>query len=173
MLYSLFAHDCLSCHVRTKIRKFADDATVIGLIKNSDESEYRDQVNKLISWCNDNNMELNVNKTKEMIVDFRRKKSSPPSPLVIDGRTVELVQHFKFLGSTISSNLKLELNVVNIVQNVQQRQYLLKRLRSFGLTTQVMLNFYRAVIKSILIFSFNSMVWVDYTEGNAKIKQSC
>ncbi|KAK2183128.1 hypothetical protein NP493_318g01032 [Ridgeia piscesae] len=108
-----------------------------------------------------------------MIVDFRRKKSSPPSPLVIDGRTVELVQHFKFLGSTISSNLKLELNVVNIVQNVQQRQYLLKRLRSFGLTTQVMLNFYRAVIKSILIFSFNSMVWVDYTEGNAKIKQSC
>ena len=113
-----FCHQCyihflhmivLSCHVRTKIRKFADDATVIGLIKNSDESEYRDQVNKLISWCNDNNMELNVNKTKEMIVDFRRKKSSPPSPLVIDGRTVELVQHFKFLGSTISSNLKLEL----------------------------------------------------------------
>ena len=25
MLYSLFTHDCLSCHVRTKILKFADD----------------------------------------------------------------------------------------------------------------------------------------------------
>ena len=112
MLYSLFTHDCLSCHVGTKILKFADDTTLIGLITNSDESEYRDQVNKLISWCNDNNLELNVNKTKEMIVDFRRKKSSPPSPQVIDGRTVEIVQHFKFLGSTISSNLKWELNVV-------------------------------------------------------------
>ena len=45
MLYSLFTHDCLSCHVHTKILKFADDSTVIGLITNSDESEYRDQVN--------------------------------------------------------------------------------------------------------------------------------
>ena len=157
MLYSLFTHDCLSCHVGTKILRFADDTTVIGLITNSDESEYRDQVNKLISWCSDNNLELNVNKTKEMIVDFRRKKSSPPSPLVIDGRTVEIVQHFKFLGSTISSNLKWELNVVNIVKKAQQRLYFLRRLRSFGLTTQVMLNFYRAVIESVLTFSIS--VW--------------
>ena len=93
MLYSLFTHACLSCHVRTKIL----NTTVIGLITNSDESEYRDQVNKLISWCNDNNLELNVNKTKEMILDFRRKKPSPASPPVIDGWTLEIVQHFKFL----------------------------------------------------------------------------
>ena len=105
MLYSLSTHDCLSCHVRTKVQKFADDTTVIGLITNSDESEYRDQVNKLISWCNDNNLELYVNKTKGIIGDFRRNKSSR-SPLVIDGRTVEIVQLVKFLGSTISSNLK-------------------------------------------------------------------
>ena len=154
MLFSLCTHDCLSCHVRTKILKFADDTTVIGLITNSDESEYWDQVNKLISWCNDNHLELNVNKTKEIIGDFRRKKSSPPLPLVINGRTVEI----KFLGSTISSNLKWELNVVNIVKKAQQRLYFLRRLRSFGLTTQVMLNFYRAVIESVLIFSIT--VWL-------------
>ena len=92
-----------------------------------------------------------------MIVDFRRKKYSQPSPLVIDGRTVEIVQHFKFLGSTISSNLKWELNGVNIVKKAQQRLYFFRRLRSFGLTTQVMLNFYRAVIESVLTFSIT--VW--------------
>ena len=32
MLYSLFTHDCLSCYVRTKILKFADDTIVIGLM---------------------------------------------------------------------------------------------------------------------------------------------
>ena len=149
MLYSLFTHDCLSCHVHTKILKFSDDTTVIGLITNSDESEYREQVNKLISWCNDKNLELNISKTKELIVDFRRQKSSPPSPLVIDGRTVEIVHHLKFLGSTISNNLKWELNVVNIVKKAQQRLFFLRRLTSFGLTTQVMLNFYRAVIESL------------------------
>ena len=92
-----------------------------------------------------------------MIVDFKRKKSSPPSPIVIDGRTVEIVKHFKFLGSTISSNLQWELSVVNIAKKAQQRLYFLRRLRSFGLTTQVMLNFYRAVIESVLIFSIT--VW--------------
>ena len=37
MLYYSFTHDCLSCHVRTKILIFADEITVIGLITNSDE----------------------------------------------------------------------------------------------------------------------------------------
>ena len=86
MLYFLFTHDCLSCQVRTKILKFADGTTMIALITISDESEYRGQVNKLISWCNNNNLEHNVNKTKKIIVDFRRMKYSPPSPLVVDGR---------------------------------------------------------------------------------------
>ena len=70
--------------MNNKILKFADDTTVIGLITNSDESEYRDQVNKLISWCNDNYLELNVNKTKAMIVDYNRKKNVPPSPASCD-----------------------------------------------------------------------------------------
>ncbi|KAK2175364.1 hypothetical protein NP493_737g00021 [Ridgeia piscesae] len=97
---------------------------------------------------------------------------SPPSPFVIDGITVEIVQHYKFLGSTISSNLRWELNVVNSVKKAQQRLYFLRRLRSFGLNTQVMLNVYRALIECSDIF-YHSMVWVDYTEGNAQIKQSC
>ena len=84
-----------------------------GLITNSDGSEYRDQVNKVINWCGENN-QAQRKQTKEMIVDFRRKKS-PLSPLSIDGKTVETVQHVKFLSSTISSNLKWELNVDTIV----------------------------------------------------------
>ena len=67
------------------------------IITNSDESQYRYQVNKRISWCSENNLELNVNKTKETIVDFRRKKSSPFSLLLIDGRTVEIVKKISFL----------------------------------------------------------------------------
>ena len=64
MLYSLFTYDCVSCHESTQILKFADDTTVLRLITNADESAYRDQVNKLISWCSENNLELSVNKTK-------------------------------------------------------------------------------------------------------------
>ncbi|KAK2182348.1 hypothetical protein NP493_358g05019 [Ridgeia piscesae] len=153
MLYSLFTYDCVSCHESSQILTFADDTTLLGLITNSDESEYRDQVKNLISWCSENNLELNANKTKEMIVDFRRTKSSPLS----SGRTVKIVQHFKFLDSTISNDLKCELHNDTIVKKEQQWLYFLRRLRSFGLTPQIMLTFYRAAIESELTFSIT--VW--------------
>ena len=63
ILYSLRSYDFVFCHESTHILKYADDTTVLGLITNSDESEYRDQVNKRISWCSENNLELNVNKS--------------------------------------------------------------------------------------------------------------
>ena len=102
-----------------------------------------------------------------MIVDFRRKKS-PLSPLLIDGKTVEIVQHVKFLGSMISSDLKWKLNVDTIVKKAQQRLYFLRRLRSFGLTTQITLNVYKAVIKSVLTFSIT--VWFGFITVKEKLR---
>ncbi|KAI4874601.1 hypothetical protein NFI96_007483 [Prochilodus magdalenae] len=46
--------------------------TVVGCITNSDESGYRQEVEHLEGWCRKNNLCINVKKTKEMIVDFRR-----------------------------------------------------------------------------------------------------
>ncbi len=43
-----------------KILKFMDDTTVIGLIKDGDESAYRQEVEHLAVWCSLNNMELNT-----------------------------------------------------------------------------------------------------------------
>ena len=54
--------------------KFADDTTVVGLITNNDETAYREEVKALVEWWQENNLYLNVNKTKEMIVDFRKQQ---------------------------------------------------------------------------------------------------
>ncbi len=67
--------------------------------------------------------------------------------------TVEIVQNFQFLGSVTSNNRKCELNIDTIVKKAQQRLYFLRRLTSFGLTTQIMLTFYIAEIESVLTFS--------------------
>ncbi|KAK2166686.1 hypothetical protein NP493_1313g00028 [Ridgeia piscesae] len=103
---------------------------------------------------------------EEELVDFRRKKSSPLPPLLIDGRRVEIVHHFTFLGSTICNNLKSELNIDTIVKKAQQRLYFLRRLRSFCLTTQIMLTFYRAAIEIILTFSIT--IWF----GSITVKEN-
>jgi hypothetical protein len=65
-------------HNANTIIKFADDTTVDGLITDNDETAYREEVRDLTMWCNDNNLSLNMIKTKEMIVDYRKKRTSTP-----------------------------------------------------------------------------------------------
>lgn len=55
--------------------KFADDTTVVGLISGGDESAYQSQGEHLTAWCRVNNLLLNTFKTKELTVDFRKKKN--------------------------------------------------------------------------------------------------
>ncbi len=52
---------------------FADDTTVIGLITDNDETAYREEVSTLTKWCQENHLSLNIDKTKELVVDYRRQ----------------------------------------------------------------------------------------------------
>ncbi len=79
----------MSSHSFTSIIKFADDTVVLGLIFNNDETAYLDEVERLTSWCQDNCLSLNVSKTKELIVDFRKRHLRPYTPLMISGTPVE------------------------------------------------------------------------------------
>ncbi|KAK3531741.1 hypothetical protein QTP70_027281 [Hemibagrus guttatus] len=105
------------------IIKFTDDTTVVGLISKNDESAYREEVQRLTAWCKDNNLSLNVEKMKEMVVDFRRAQSDH-SPLNIDGSNVEIVNSTKFLCVHLAED-----NTTSITKKAQKRLYFLRRLR--------------------------------------------
>ncbi len=64
-----------------------------------------DEVERLTSWCQDNCLSLNVSKTKELIVDFRKRQQQPYTPRMISGTPVERVSSFKYLGVNISEDL--------------------------------------------------------------------
>ncbi len=49
-------------------------------------------VAQLAEWCGANNLSLNVEKTKEVVMDFRRRNSTDHPPLTIDSSTVEKSQ---------------------------------------------------------------------------------
>ena len=71
-------------HASNSIIKFADDTTVVGLITNNDETAYREEARAHGVWCQENNLSLNVNQTKEMIMDFRNQQREHP-PIHIKG----------------------------------------------------------------------------------------
>ena len=155
-LYSIFTYDCCAQNDDSLLVKFADDTTNTGCISNNDESNYRSEVDSIVNWSQDNNLILNVSKTKEMIIDFRRNKT-PMIPLEINGSTVEQVSSFKFLGTHISDDLKWTVNSAEILKKAKQRLYFLRKLKLFGANQVILINFYRTIIESIITSSI--IVW--------------
>lgn len=70
LLFSLYSSNCTSGDPTVKLLKFTDDTTAIGLIQDGEESAYRREVEQLVIWCGQNN--LDALKTVEITVDFRR-----------------------------------------------------------------------------------------------------
>ena len=103
LLYSLFTHDCTARHNSNTIQ-FADNTTMVGRITDNDETAYREEVRDLAVWYQNYNLSLNVIKTKEMIVDYRKKRTEH-TPILIDRAVVEQVESFKFLGIHITNKL--------------------------------------------------------------------
>lgn len=66
LLYTLLTHTCSVEFISNHIIKFANDASVVGLINNNDESAYMEEVVRFTAWCKSKNLSLNVDKTKEM-----------------------------------------------------------------------------------------------------------
>ncbi len=142
--------DCVSSHRSTFIIKFADDTVVLGLISNNDETAYLDEVERLTSWCQDNCLSLNVSKTKELIVDFRKRHLLPYTPLMISGTPVERVSSFKYLGVNISEDLTWTTHIQTQVKKARQRQYHLRQLRKFRVSPTILKTFYSGTIESVL-----------------------
>ncbi len=149
LLYSLYTHDCVSSHSSASLVKFSDDTVVLGLITNNDETAYLDEVERLTSWCQDNCLSLNVSKTKELIVDFRKRQQQPYT-LMISGTPVERVSSFKYLGVNISEDLTWTTHIQTQVKKARQRLYHLRQLRKFRVSPAILNTFYSGAIESVL-----------------------
>ena len=71
---------------------------------------YREEVIDLPVWCQDNNLSLNVSKTKELI---------EYAPIHIDRAVVERVESFKFLGVHITNKLSWSKHTKTVIKRVR------------------------------------------------------
>ncbi len=79
-------------------------------------------------------------------------QEKPPAlpPLTITNSTVTAVESFRFLGTTISQDLKWDNHIDSIMKKSQQRLFFLRQLKKFNLPLAHMTQFYSAVIESVL-----------------------
>ena len=84
----------------------------------------------------DNNLSLNVSKTKKLIMNYRKRRAEQAN-IKIDGAVVELVESFKFLTVHITNELSWSKQTKSVVKSAQQNLFPLRRLKRFGMDPEI------------------------------------
>ena len=150
LLFTLYTNSCRSSFPSCKVYKYADDTALVGFCNNSD-TDYQKAVRSFVTWCKDNYLLLNVQKTKELIVDYRRKPHVHED-LVIGNEVVERVSEYKYLGTIIDSNFNFENNVDSIYKKANSRMFFVRKLHNLCVDSKIVELFYRSVVESMLTF---------------------
>ena len=93
VLFTLYTNDCTGTE-NTIFIKYSDDTAIVDW--SNSIPHYLEEVEGFTTWCKDNFLDLNVTKTKELLIDFREQ---PPavSPITMDCEIVERVEKYKYL----------------------------------------------------------------------------
>lgn len=137
-----FQYSSGSCHLQ-------HDSAVVGCIRDGQEMEYRTLIADFVEWSQANHLLLNVDKTKELVIDFRRKRT-PVEPITIQGSEVEIVDCYKYLGVHVNSRLDWRDNCNAVYKKGMSRLYFLRKLRSFNVCSKLLEIFNQSVVSSAL-----------------------
>jgi hypothetical protein len=156
VLFTLYPNDHQGTEPHTYAIKYADDAAMAGLISNNDETQYRQDIETFVDRCDSDGLGLNIGKTKEMIVDFRRVRDNH-EPVNIKGSDVSTVDTYDYLGSRVAKDLSWGANIDKCTSKAMKRMYGLRKLKEFQLSQKLQVLFYRSTIESVLLFGI--AVW--------------
>ena len=99
---------------------------------------------------------MNCDKSKYMIFNFSRNYQFN-TRLYIENTLLEQVTETRLLGVIIKDDLSWHANTENLVKRAYQRMMILKKLYSFNVPTENMVNIYVLYIRSVVEQS--SVVW--------------
>ena len=100
--------------------------------------------------------EFNVSKTKELIFGSRNDDNRCMQ-IELNGRKVEVVDSFKYLGTVVDQKLTFTQHVDFVFKKAQRRLFLLRKLKHFGVSQGILEMVYISLIESIL--AFNIVTW--------------
>ena len=153
-LFTLYTDNLISEEPLVRIFKYADDIALVGCHSGAaDEDSCTTEVRRTVEWCKSKGLLLNESKTKEMIFTVARKQPTTRS-IIINARSIEQAQSFKYLGTILTGNFDFTLNGNSGVSKARKRLYILKRLKYAEADATLYNVCYSAFIHSILCYHF-------------------
>ena len=148
LLWCIYCKDLVIYENNTITIKFADDTTILIIIKKYDSNPQelvRLVIGKVQEWSNGNMMTLNNNKTKVLNISFSINPWQPDTDLKSE---IQFVESLKLLGVTFTSSLSWNLHIQNITKVCSQRLAALRILKGYLEPGELKMT-YNAMIQSV------------------------
>ena len=129
LLFLIYIDDVLRVPLSegSRLTVYADDMLLYKPIScQEDFAALQNDIDKLESWTTTNLLQFNTSKCKYMVVSRKRAGLLPP-PLTLKGQLLQQVDHFKYLGLLLSSDLSWSSHVENICNKARKLLGLLYR----------------------------------------------
>ena len=102
--------------------KYVDDTTLVEVVPRGGQSGMQVAVNAVEQWSTINKLQLNADKSKELIIDFKKVKHHF-DPVTLNSLELERIDSVKLLGVTITNTLQWNCHVLDVNQKANKRIY--------------------------------------------------
>ena len=162
VLFLLIVNDLAG---RSSYWKYVDDITISEVVPHGFPSAIQDDLDSIAAWVEENCMNLNPKKCKNMRLSFLAKDLDVLR-LTVNDTYLEKVSVHQVLGITLCDNLKWGQNTKKIVDKACKRLYLLRVLKRAGFPLDHLITIYCALVRSVL--GYACQVWSSRVQSHLK-----
>ena len=165
MFFILYVNDMLKAVTNANVQLYMDDTVIYCSGKTAEEviAKLQPDLDKFLYWCSSNKLTLNVKKTKLMSFGTRQRvKRVKGAKVFINGKQLQQVPTYKYLGMVLDSTLSLNAHVNSVINTVLYKTNLLAKLRKFT-RESVALRIYKSMI--VPYFDYGDVL---YANSNAE-----
>ena len=155
LLFSLYIND-ISSDIESEIRLFADDCVCYREIKDGEDTmKLQRDIDRLGSWARKWGMRFQPVKCNMMQLTRKRIKKIHAS-YTLEGTNLENVESIKYLGVTITNNLRWNTHVSNVYTEANRTLGFLRR-NLYSCPQEVKEAAYKGLVRPVL--DYGSSVW--------------
>ena len=134
LFYIIYANDLTRYINKCQIALYTDDTVLY--VANKDPSKsitsLRQDVDAISTWCQNNGIRANTEKTKVMVFGSRKAiEKVPEFEIKMNAAPLQSVLSYKYLGVTLDSQLTYKLQIKRIISSVSGKLKQFQRMRSF------------------------------------------
>lgn len=166
LLFLIYINDIVK-DVQVPVKLFADDCVIYSEIKSpQDQVALNEALLKIKEWSDKWQMKINNDKTVAMTITW--KKNPLKYCYSIDAIPIKFVDHYKYLGVTITSKLLWNQHIDDITNKARAKLYTLRRTLKFA-DNETKKTAYQSIVRPILEYAHT--VWYPHTaEGISKLE---